>query len=132
MKIEYFNCYTHFILTTLDRLPVIKEESRIRIEKYMTGIINNLGCQLYAIYANPEHVHFVVSRLPYLSDEEIATIVADSSKQFINDFKLTDSPFEWQQTCSAFSVSKGDVDNVCKYVLNQGEHHKKNILPGRI
>jgi hypothetical protein len=25
-----------------------------------------------------------------------------------------------------FSVSKNDVDHVCKYILNQPEHHKKH------
>ena len=33
--------------------------------------------------------------------------------------------FDWQTTASAFSVSKRDVDKVCKYILNQKEHHKK-------
>jgi len=33
--------------------------------------------------------------------------------------------FKWQQSASAFSVSKSDVDRVCKYILNQPEHHKK-------
>jgi hypothetical protein len=33
--------------------------------------------------------------------------------------------FRWQQSASAFSVSKSDVDKVCKYILNQPEHHKK-------
>jgi hypothetical protein len=32
--------------------------------------------------------------------------------------------FHWQSSCSAFSVSKKDVDKVCKYILNQPEHHK--------
>ncbi len=31
----------------------------------------------------------------------------------------------WQQSPSAFSVSKADVDKVCRYILNQPEHHKK-------
>lgn len=69
MKIEYNNLYTHFIFTTLHRLPVIHEKHRDRIEKYMTGIINNNNSHLYSIYANPEHVHFLVSRSPKLSEE---------------------------------------------------------------
>ena len=31
----------------------------------------------------------------------------------------------WQQSASAFSVSKIDVDKVCKYILNQAGHHRK-------
>lgn len=125
MKIEYNNLYTHFIFSTLHRLPVIEERHRQRIEKYITGIVNNYESHLYSIYANPEHVHFLISRSPKLSEENIATIVAESSLRFINENKLCASYFEWQNSASAFSVSKSDVDKVCKYILNQPEHHRK-------
>lgn len=77
MKIEYKNLYTHFVFTTLHREPVIPENNRERIEK------------------------------------------------FINKEKLVKGSFAWQETASAFSVSKRDVDKVCKYILNQKEHHRK-------
>lgn len=125
MKIEYNNLYTHFILITKDRLPLISEEHRVRIEKYITGIINNNGCKLYSIYCNPEHAHFIASRSPRMSEEALLTIVAESSAKFINDNKLCKGTFAWQDSASAFSVSKSDVDKVCKYILNQPEHHKK-------
>lgn len=125
MKIEYNNLYTHFIFTTLHRLPLISEKHRERIEKYITGIVNNNDSHLYSIYANPEHVHFLISRSPKLSEESIATIVAESSQRFIIENKLCTAHFAWQETASAFSVSKRDVDKVCKYILNQPEHHRK-------
>lgn len=61
MKIEYNNLYTHFIFITLNRLPLIQEKYRNRIEK----------------------------------------------------------------SAAAFSVSKADVNKVCKYILNQPKHHRK-------
>lgn len=125
MKIEYNNLYTHFILTTLHRLPLIAGEYRDRIEKYITGIVNHNDSQLYAIYANPEHVHLLISRSPKFSEEAIASIIADSSQKFINQNKLCKTDFAWQDSASAFSVSKNDVDRVCKYILNQPEHHRK-------
>jgi REP element-mobilizing transposase RayT len=112
------------VLTTFHRQPTIPEKNRIRIEKYITGIVNNNSSKLYAIYANPEHVHFLVSRAPEISDEKLATIVADSSEKFINENNLAIGSFAWQQTASAFSVSKSETDNICKYILNQPEHHK--------
>jgi len=125
MKIEYNNLYTHFILTTLHRVPLIAEKSRQRIEKYITGIVNNNDCHLYSIYANPEHAHLLLSRSPKLSEENLVTIIAESSETFINQNKLCDLQFLWQETAAAFSVSKSDVDRVCKYILNQPEHHRK-------
>ena len=125
MKIEYNNLYTHFIFTTLHRVSLIEEKHRERIEKYITGIVNNNNSHLYAIYANPEHAHFLISKSPEFSEEYTATIIAESSQRFINQNKLCTGEFVWQGSASAFSVSKSDVDRVCKYILNQPEHHKK-------
>ncbi len=125
MKIEYNNLYTHFIFTTLHRIPSITENHREEIEKYITGIIRNHDCQLYAIYANPEHVHFLVSRTPSISEESLANIIEISSEVFINRKKYCKGVFKWQDCCSAFSISKSDVDRVCQYILNQAAHHRK-------
>ncbi|MFZ1320013.1 MAG: transposase [Ignavibacteria bacterium] len=114
-----------FYFSTLHRQPLIEEENRERIEKYITGIVNNNGCHLYSIYANPDHTHFLVSRSPKMSEEDLATIVANSSQKFINDNKLCRTQFAWQDSASAFSVSKSDIDKVCKYILNQPNHHHK-------
>lgn len=125
MKIEYNNLYTHFVLTTFQRLAVIREESGERIEKYITGSVNHNSSKLYAIYANPEHVHLLISRAPFMSEEELITKIADSLEKFINQNNLVNGRFKWQQSASAFSVSKSDIDDVCKYILNQPEHHKR-------
>jgi REP element-mobilizing transposase RayT len=124
MKIEYNNLYTHFVFTTLHRMPLILEKHRNRIEKYITGIVNNNGCKMYSIYANPEHVHFLVSRSPMLDEESLVTIIANSSEKFINDNHLCVGFFRWQQSCSAFSVSKRNIHGLCEYIENQKEHHK--------
>jgi len=83
MKIDYNNLYIHFVFTVLHRQPLIKENNRERIEKYITGIVNNNDSHLYSIYANPEHIHFLASRSPKLSDEKFATIIAESSEKFM-------------------------------------------------
>jgi len=60
-----------------------------------------------------------------LSEEILATIVADSTLKFINENKLSAGIFAWQESASAFSVSKSDIDKACKYILSQPEHHRK-------
>ena len=125
MKIEYNNLYTHLVFTTLGRQALIPESNRVRIEKYITGIVNNNSSRLYAIFANPDHTHFITSRSPSISEERLATIVADSSERFINENNLTQGKFSWQQSAASYSVSKSDIDKVCKYILNQKDHHKK-------
>ena len=128
MNIEYHNLYTHFVFTTLHREPIIPEKHRVRIEKFITCIVKNYNCILYSIDANPHHVHFLISRSPKIAEEYIANIIAESSHNFINNNKLSTGNFIWQDTASAFSVSKSQVGNVCKYILNQKEHHRKETF----
>ncbi len=125
MKIRYNNLYTHFILITRDRFPSIFAIHRIRIEKYITGIVNQNGCKMYAIYANPDHVHFLVSRDPSMSESALVELITKGSERFINTNNLCKGRFYWQTSCAAFSVSKRDVDKVYKYILDQPEHHKR-------
>ena len=128
MEVLYNNLFTHFVFTTKDRIAVIEEEHRDRIEKYITGTVNNHGCKLYKIYANPEHVHFLVSRDPGMSENALADLIAGASEIFINNNNLCKGKFYWQPSCSAFSVSKGDIDKVCQYIKNQPIHHKKRTF----
>ena len=128
MEIQYNNLYTHFVFTTKDRFPCIAEIHRERIEKYITGIVNNHKCKMYAIYANPEHVHFLVSRNPSISEKELDDLISKASEIFINNYRLCKSKFYWQSSCSAFSVSKREINKVCKYILNQKIHHNKQTF----
>ena len=128
MKVLYNNLYIHFVFTTQDRFPSIAANHRERLEKYITGIVNNHQCKMYSIYANPEHVHFLVSRDPDMSEKALAELTANASEIFINANKLCKGKFCWQTSCSAFSVSKKDIDKVCKYIRNQPEHHKKQTF----
>jgi REP element-mobilizing transposase RayT len=75
-------------------MPIILEIFHDRIEKYITGIVNNNNCKMYSIYANPEHVHFLVSHSSRLDEERLATIIADSSETFINANRLCDGWFQ--------------------------------------
>ena len=58
----------------------------------------------------------------------MANLIAGASEIFINNNNLCKGKFYWQPSCSAFSVSKGDVDKVCQYIKNQPIHHKKQTF----
>lgn len=124
MKVIHNNLYTHFVFTTLHQLPLIVEPHRELIENYIAAIVKNSGSQLYCIYANQEHMHFLIFRSPNTSDETVASFVANSSERFINENKFCSDTFKWEETCYTFSVSKGDIEKVCNYILNQAEYHR--------
>ena len=58
MANTYSQVYLQFIFAVKGHTNVIPKKHNDELQKYITGIITNNGCYLYAIYANPDHVHF--------------------------------------------------------------------------
>lgn len=126
MANTYSQIFIQFVFCVKGRHNFIHPSKRIELEKYISGIVNNRKQKLLAVYANPDHVHLLVSfqNLDKSLSEIMRDVKAGSSK-FINESKWFDGKFYWQEGYGAFSYSKSQVDQVCKYILNQEEHHKK-------
>lgn len=125
MKLPISDLYTHFIFMTYDKKPIIDEKIREPLENYISKLVNHNACKMEAIYANPEHVHFLIDRCPRIAEENIATIIANRSTIFINNKILGNGKFSWKPTASVYSVSKMEVDEVCRYIHFQPEYHRK-------
>jgi putative transposase len=50
--------------------------------------------------------------------------VKQGSSLWINENKLANCHFEWQEGFGAFSYSKSQLPNVIRYIENQELHHK--------
>lgn len=114
-----------FVFAVKGRENLIKESFRDELEKFMCGIITNHKCKTYAIYANPDHIHILVGLHPTISPSKLIEQVKSSSSKWINDRKLINGKFNWQDGFGAFTYSKSHIDRVVKYILNQPFHHKK-------
>ena len=51
-----------------------------------------------------------------------------ASGSWINENKLTPHRFNWQEGYGAFSYRLRDIDEICKYIQNQEEHHHKKTF----
>jgi len=87
MKIDYRNLFTHFIFTTLNRIPSIPEKNRERIEKYITGIVNNNSCKLYAI--SKAHVDKVCKYILGQKEHHRNMAFSEEFEQFIKFYQQT-------------------------------------------
>ena len=50
--------------------------------------------------------------------------IKNNSSKWMNDNKLIQGKFQWQEGYGAFSYSHSHIENVYNYILNQEEHHK--------
>jgi len=117
--------YVHLIFAPKNREALIEKKWNKRLEKYITGIVQNHKHKLLAIWAMPDHIHIFIG---YNVNHLIPDLVEDiktSSNSWIKQNGLSKFKFEWQKGYGAFSHSRSQIDTVVKYILNQEKHHKK-------
>ena len=126
MPNTYSQIYLQFIFAVKGRENLIQENYREELQKYITGIIQNKGQKLISIYANPDHIHILVSfKKLDISISKFVKEIKVSSTNFINEKKFLNAPFNWQEGYGCFSYSKSQRDAVVNYITDQKEHHKK-------
>jgi len=125
MPNTYTQLYVHFVFAVKYRKALIHQDWEGRLQKYITGTVQNNGHKLLAINNMPDHLHLFVGLNPKQSISELMKIVKGDSSEFINKEGLTRRKFSWQEGYGAFSNSRSQIDGVCKYILNQKEHHTK-------
>jgi len=128
MPNTYSQLYIQIVFTVKERQNLIKEEFRIELEKYISGIISNLHQKLYAIYCMPDHVHILVSIRPDIKISDLVRDIKANSSRVMNERIIKNGKFQWQEGYGAFSYSKSSLENVVNYILHQPEHHKKQTF----
>jgi REP element-mobilizing transposase RayT len=113
----------HIVFSTKYAQHVIPSKIRNELHAYMIGVLKNLGSYVYALYANPNHVH-ILSTLPRtLTLADLVSKTKTSTTKWLKLHGITN--FGWQDGYGVFSVSASMVDKVRNYILHQEEHHRK-------
>ncbi len=125
MANTYTQLYTHLVFAVKYRQALIRPSFREETERYMTGLLQQKGHKLLAIYLMPDHAHILIGQNPALSLSETVNVLKTETTNFIKDKRFTPFKFQWQNGFGAFSHSRKELDNVVKYILTQPEHHRK-------
>jgi len=128
MANTYSQIYIQFVFVVKGRENLISSRNREELHKYITGIVQNRGHKLLAIFCMPNHTHILIGLKPSMSVSDLARDIKVSSSNFINEKKWVKGKFCWQEGFGAFSYSRSNVDNVINYILNQEEHHLKKTF----
>jgi REP element-mobilizing transposase RayT len=114
-----------FVFSVYGRRPLVQEEQRERIEKYICGVISGMQSKPIAIYCNPDHLHILVGLNPAVSVSETARMIKSESTKFINDQRLTSEVFKWQGGYGAFTYNRRNMGVIVEYIRNQRAHHAR-------
>lgn len=121
----YTQLYIHLVFAVKNRSCFIQLDFKEEVERYITGIVQNKGHKMLAIYLMPDHAHLLLGFNPQHSISETIRLIKAESTNFIKDKHFTPFQFNWQEGYGAFSHSRSELDKVINYIMNQKEHHQK-------
>ena len=121
----YSQIHIQLVFAVQNRQSMILESWRERLYKYMIAIIQNNRHKVLAIGGTADHVHILIGMRPSQSLSDLMQLVKGCSSKWINENRLANGWFSWQEGYGAFSYAKDDLPNVIRYIENQAEHHKQ-------
>lgn len=124
MANTYTQIYIQIVFAVKGRQNLIARGNREDLQKYITGIVQNKGQKMLAIYSMPDHTHLLIGLKPDITVSDFVRDIKAGSSKFINDSRWVNGKFQWQEGFGAFSYSKSQIQSVTRYILNQEEHHK--------
>ncbi|MCF6360092.1 MAG: IS200/IS605 family transposase [Cyclobacteriaceae bacterium] len=125
MANTYTQIYIQVVFAVKGCQNLIKEQFRIELQKYITGIVSNRGQKLISIFCMPNHTHLLIGIKPNISISDLVRDIKAGSSGFINQKQWMLAKFNWQEGFGAFSYSQSQLNDVVQYIENQKEHHKK-------
>ena len=128
MPNTYTQLYIHCVFAVKYRGALIQPEWEDRLQKYISGIVQNNGHKLLAINNVTDHLHLFIGFSPNQSISDLMRLLKGDSSEFVNKEKLTSRKFQWQEGYGAFSNSRTQIDGVVKYIINQKVHHAKKTF----
>ncbi len=122
MSHSYSSNRIHVIFSTKGRAKIISEELQPKLWAYMAGIAKKQGFDAIIIGGVQDHVHVLLLLPPVMPLAKTIQFLKGSSSKWLNE---NGEQFAWQEGYGAFSVSASQIDDVIRYIKNQGAHHAK-------
>jgi putative transposase len=115
----------HVIWSTKNRAQLITPEIQPRLYQYIGGIIQDMQGVLLEIGGISDHVHLLVGLNPTHQPALVVQNIKRGSSLWINEKRLTNEKFKWQEGYGIFTVGYSNIETVQQYIKNQEEHHSK-------
>lgn len=116
--------YIHIVFSTKNREPLISDDIKEDLYKYLGGICKNLECNPLQIGGYNNHIHILCLLSKKITLVKLLEEIKSSSSKWIKTQDTKFSNFYWQSGYGAFSVNPTEIEVVKNYILNQEEHHK--------
>jgi len=125
MANTYHQVHLQMVFAVKYRIAQIDPGWKADLFSVIGNIINEKNAKTLIVNGTRDHVHCLVGLKPVMAISELLKAVKARSSKYINDQKLTNEHFEWQDGYGVFSYHKSQVDDLFNYIQQQEIHHQK-------
>jgi len=86
------------------------------------------GIKILIVNGVEDHIHCLVQLHPAQNLLQVIKSIKSESSQWLNENKLLQGDFEWEDGYAAYSVSPSAVNQVTDYISKQEAYHKTKTL----
>ncbi len=123
---SWIRIYIHLVFSTKNRYPYLDSPTkRTNVNQHVLRNAKNKNINLIAVNGYHEHLHCLISLNKEQSISDVAKLIKGESSHWINQNKIVQGRFNWQDDYWAVGVSESHMAGVRNYIYNQEEHHKK-------
>lgn len=119
----FHQLYYHFVWGTKDRLPLITENARERLIRWVEDECRKRGGTPLACNALSDHVHLFVNLPPTACVSTFIGQVKGASSFAYNHHFSAPHHLMWQDGYGVITVRKAESEKVIRYIANQQELH---------
>lgn len=120
----FVKIWIHAVWSAKNREPLIIKPIRQTVFNHIHQNALKKNIFMETVNGHIEHVHCLFRLKNDQTIKYIMQLLKGESSFWINQQKMTNSKFRWQDEYFAVSVSESQVELVGKYIQNQEEHHK--------
>jgi putative transposase len=124
--------FVHVILTVHERRPLLKKPVRVVLFPHIKITAEEKLIRVLKANGTEDHAHFLLQVHPSQNLSQVVKLIKTESSSWLNQNKILEDGFEWQENYAAYSVSPGSIKQVMDYIDKQEEYHKTKTLENEL
>jgi len=121
----YTQIYYHIVFSTKNRDPVLTDQRRDELFRYIWGIVKNRNSRLHRINSTEDHLHILSGLHPSCCLADFVRDIKTGASQWIKKNNIFPDFTNWQDGYGAFTHSQNEKEKLIEYINGQQDHHLK-------
>lgn len=124
----FVKIWIHAVWATKKRESLLNNSIRQKVFKHIHQNALKKEILIEIVNGYNDHIHCLFRLKNDQTISKIMQLIKGEASFWINNKKLINTKFQWQDEYFAVSVSESQVDSVRNYIKGQEEHHKKKTF----